>query len=59
MWDRKVGNIREVSYDLMALWNNKAAQSIRADLQEGREPKQWTSCEAYQTLTGNIMSIFL
>ena len=59
MWDRKVGNVREVSYDLMALWNNKAAQSIRADLHEGREPKQWTSCEAYQTLTGNIMRIFL
>lgn len=59
MWDRKIGNVREVGYDLSQLWNNPEAKSIRKEIQEGKEPNQWTSCEAYQILTGNILSILI
>lgn len=59
MWDRKIGNIRDVNYDLLPLWNNSIANEIRKDIREGKEPNQWTSCEAYQILTGNVLSIFV
>jgi Fe-coproporphyrin III synthase len=59
MWDKKIGNIRDVHMDLMQLWNNDAAKEVRKEIEEGKEPNQWTSCEAYQTLTGNILSIFV
>ena len=59
MWDRKIGNIKEVGYDLSRLWNNDIAKEIRNEIKSGKEPSQWTSCEAYQTLTGNMLSILV
>lgn len=59
MWDQKIGNVREVNYDLSKLWNNELAQKVRNDIKEGKEPNQWTSCEAYQILTGNMLSLFV
>ncbi len=59
MWDRKIGNMREVEYDLSRLWNNEVAKSVREELKQGKEPSQWTSCEAYQTLTGNVLSLII
>ena len=57
MWNKKIGNIREVDYDLSKLWHNEGANEVRAAIKEGRQPSEWTSCEAYQVLTGNIMSL--
>lgn len=59
MWDKKIGNIRESGFDLMPLWNNEAAKEVRTQIKEGKEPNQWTSCEAYQILTGNVISLFI
>jgi MoaA/NifB/PqqE/SkfB family radical SAM enzyme len=59
MWDKKVGNIKEVGFDLSQLWNNDIAKSVREDIANGKEPSQWTACEAYQILTGNIPSLFI
>ncbi|MGD0728675.1 MAG: radical SAM protein [Candidatus Micrarchaeaceae archaeon] len=59
MWDQKIGNVRDVSYDLSKLWNNELAQKVRTDIKEGKEPNQWTSCEAYQILTGSMLSLFV
>ncbi len=59
MWDRKIGNVRDVNYDLSGLWNNDEAKGIREEIANGKEPNQWTSCEAYQTLTGNVLSLFV
>jgi len=59
MWDTKIGNIRDTSYDLLPLWHNDQAKSVREAIKEGREPNQWTSCEAYQMLTGNIISLLI
>lgn len=57
MWDHKIGNVREVQFELSRLWNNDEAKKIRTEISEGKEPNQWTSCEAYQILTGNILSL--
>jgi Fe-coproporphyrin III synthase len=57
MWDKKIGNVRETAFDLMPLWNNEIAKSVRMDIKQGKEPNQWTSCEAYQILTGNVLSM--
>jgi MoaA/NifB/PqqE/SkfB family radical SAM enzyme len=57
MWDRKIGNIKDVGYDLSKLWHNPEAEKTREEIKAGKEPSCWTSCEAYQTLTGNILSL--
>jgi MoaA/NifB/PqqE/SkfB family radical SAM enzyme len=56
MWERKIGNVREIDYDLKRVWHSQEAKEIRAAIRERSEPKQWTSCEAYQSITGNILS---
>lgn len=58
MWGRKIGNIRDVNYDLSVLWNNNEANEVRKLIKDGKEPEAWTACEAYQTLVGNIPSLF-
>ncbi|MDE1834534.1 MAG: radical SAM protein, partial [Candidatus Micrarchaeota archaeon] len=57
MWGRKIGNIREVDYDLSKLWHSQDAEEVRKLIKEGKEPHAWTACEAYQTLVGNIASL--
>ena len=57
MWGRKIGNIRETGFDLAPLWNNAEANEVRSLIKQGKEPKGWTACEAYQTLVGNIKSM--
>ncbi len=58
MWNRKIGNVRETDYSLISIWDGSEAQQVRKDVRDGREPDQWTSCEAYQTLTGNVTKLF-
>lgn len=57
MWGRKIGNVRDVSFELSALWHNADAEEVRRLIKEGKEPSSWTACEAYQTLVGNITSL--
>jgi MoaA/NifB/PqqE/SkfB family radical SAM enzyme len=57
MWDRKIGNVRESAFDLRGIWHNEIAERTRREIKDGKEPKGWTSCEAYQTLTGKMLSI--
>ncbi len=57
MWDRKLANLREIGFDLNNMWHSKEAEEIRQLIKEGKEPRQWTSCEAYQTLLGNVQSL--
>ncbi|MDE1762039.1 MAG: radical SAM protein [Candidatus Micrarchaeota archaeon] len=56
MWNKKIGNVREIGYDLSKVWNSPEAKEVRKDIQEGREPRQWTSCEAYQAIIGDMTS---
>ena len=58
MWGRKVGSIRDSQYSLEPIWHNEEARNVRILINEGKEPKCWTACEAYQTLVGNVASLF-
>jgi len=59
MWNQKIGNIRDSAYELSPLLENPAANSVRNAIKEGKEPVQWTSCEAYQAITGKISSMLI
>ncbi len=56
MWGKKLGNIRETGYDLVPIWKGKAAEEARRLISEKAEPEAWTSCEAYQSIIGNVAS---
>ncbi len=58
MWGRKLGNIKNTGYMLSGLWHNEEAEEVRRLIREGKEPNSWTACEAYQTIVGNIKSVF-
>lgn len=57
MWDKKISNIRNINYDLSKIWDGDLVKKLRRDIAEGKEPKHWTACEAYQSIVGNILSI--
>ncbi len=58
MWNTKIGNIRESNYYIERLLSTEQAKAVYKAIKDGKEPLQWTSCEAYQAITGNIASIF-
>ncbi|MDP8215603.1 MAG: radical SAM protein [Candidatus Euphemobacter frigidus] len=53
-YDRLLGNLRDVDFDLDRIWNSPATVSIRDEIVNGRCPQCWTPCEAYQTILGNL-----
>jgi MoaA/NifB/PqqE/SkfB family radical SAM enzyme len=55
IYDRKLGNLREVGFDLGRIWNTPAAAALQADIWESRCPNCWTPCEAYQSILGNLI----
>jgi Fe-coproporphyrin III synthase len=57
MWERELGNVRDTGYDLEPIWLSKGAEEVRSMIKEGKEPACWTSCEAYQSIAGNIPSL--
>ncbi|MEM3781499.1 MAG: SPASM domain-containing protein, partial [Candidatus Micrarchaeaceae archaeon] len=57
MWNEKIGNIRSTAYDLAPLLASQKAAELRRAISEGKEPNAWTSCDAYQTLAGNIKEL--
>ena len=57
MWDRKIANVRDVGFNLNSIWMGKEAEDVRAAIKRGDEPVQWTSCEAYQSIVGNVGSL--
>jgi Fe-coproporphyrin III synthase len=59
MWNRKIANLREIDYDLGRVWHGREANEIRKTIREGKDPANWTSCEAYQSIVGNVMSVLV
>ncbi|TMA48193.1 MAG: hypothetical protein E6J81_06390 [Deltaproteobacteria bacterium] len=55
VYDRRIGNLREVDYDLARIWNTPAAATLQAEIWESRCPNCWTPCEAYQSILGNLV----
>ncbi|MCL4383200.1 MAG: radical SAM protein [Candidatus Marsarchaeota archaeon] len=54
MWNMKIDNIKNINFDLNNIWAGKKADEIRKMIKENKEPVQWTSCEAYQSIVSEI-----
>ncbi|MCL5430028.1 MAG: radical SAM protein [Candidatus Marsarchaeota archaeon] len=57
MWQRRMGNIRDTGFKLDQIWNSDGANDVRKLIKEGKEPDNWTACEAYQTIVGDMKSM--
>jgi MoaA/NifB/PqqE/SkfB family radical SAM enzyme len=55
IYDKKVGSLRDVDYDLGRLWNTPEAAALQHEIWESRCPNCWTPCEAYQSILGNVL----
>lgn len=58
MWDRCLGNLREVDYDIMKLWNDPAKETILREIEGKKCPGCWTPCEAYQKILDHLVKSF-
>jgi radical SAM protein with 4Fe4S-binding SPASM domain len=56
IYDRKIGSLREVDYDLARLWNTPEADQLEREIWEYNCPQCWTPCEAYQSIMGNFVT---
>ena len=55
IYDRKLGNLREVDYDLRQIWSAPEAVRTQREIWAGDCPQCWTPCEAYQSIMGNFL----
>ena len=55
IYDKKIGSLRDVDYDLAAIWHSDEAKRIQQEIWEYKCPQCWTPCEAYQTIMGNFL----
>jgi len=56
MWNKPVGNIKQIQFDLKNIWNLKKTQAILALIRNKRCANCWTPCEAYQSILGNLFT---
>jgi radical SAM protein with 4Fe4S-binding SPASM domain len=56
IYDRKVGSLRDVDYDLSRLWNTPEADALEREIFDYHCPQCWTPCEAYQSIMGNFVT---
>jgi len=54
IWDRKLGNLLEIGYDLRNIWTDDQVLKTREKILRYQCPNCWTPCEAYQTILGNL-----
>jgi len=55
IYDRKVGSLRDVDYDLGRIWNAPETIALQREIWEYHCPQCWTPCEAYQSILGNVL----
>lgn len=55
IYDRKLGSLREVDYDLGRIWRSPEAVALQREIWDYRCPQCWTPCEAYQSILGNLL----
>jgi radical SAM protein with 4Fe4S-binding SPASM domain len=56
IYDRKIGSLRDVDYDLREIWRNDIATETQKEIWQYDCPQCWTPCEAYQSIMGNFLS---
>ena len=57
VYDRKVGSLREVDYDLARIWSSEDATRLQQEIWDYKCPQCWTPCEAYQSIMGNFLRL--
>jgi MoaA/NifB/PqqE/SkfB family radical SAM enzyme len=55
IYDHKVGNLREVDYELGRIWNAPETAALQREIWDYKCPQCWTPCEAYQSIMGNFL----
>lgn len=55
VYDRKIGSLRDVDYDLSKIWNSPEAEKVQKEIWDYQCPQCWTPCEAYQSIMGNFL----
>lgn len=55
IYDRKIGNLREVDYELRRLWDRPETAELQREIWDYQCPQCWTPCEAYQSIMGNFL----
>lgn len=56
-WDKPLGSLRDVSYDLKKLWDTSEFKETAIKAHNKECPNCWTPCEAYQTILGNLSNM--
>ena len=56
IYDRKIGSLRDVDYDLARLWRTDDADRLQREIWDYDCPQCWTPCEAYQSIMGNFLT---
>jgi radical SAM protein with 4Fe4S-binding SPASM domain len=56
IYDKKVGSLRDVDYDLARIWNTPEADALEQEIFDYQCPQCWTPCEAYQSIMGNFVT---
>jgi len=56
IYDRKLGSLRDVDYDLRRIWSAPLAVTTQREIWNYDCPQCWTPCEAYQSIMGNFVS---
>jgi len=55
IYDRKLGSLREVDYELRRIWRTPEAVETQREIWRYECPQCWTPCEAYQSIMGNFL----
>ena len=55
IYDRKVGSLRDVDYELGRIWNAPETAALQREIWDYRCPQCWTPFEAYQSIPGNVL----
>ncbi|BCS90667.1 MAG: coenzyme PQQ synthesis protein E [Candidatus Micrarchaeota archaeon] len=55
MWGLVLGNLRDSNYSLLSILRSDKAKEALRMIDNGKEPKSWTACEAYQSIIDNII----
>ncbi|MBW2421921.1 MAG: radical SAM protein [Deltaproteobacteria bacterium] len=57
IYDKKIGNLRDVDFDLTAIWSSEEASRVQKEIWQYKCPQCWTPCEAYQSIMGNFLRV--
>jgi MoaA/NifB/PqqE/SkfB family radical SAM enzyme len=57
-FDVKLGNLKDVNYDIKVAWKSEKAKKIRKQIKAKECPNCWTPCEAYQSMLADIPGLF-